>query len=97
MLTGRLALSKHGVAACLPARAAVIAAADPTGGQFLAAKTLQENVKLAPSLLSCFDLVFALQDDQATLAAPGANAAELSVLTPALAWPSLRHSIEWGT
>ena len=64
MQVGCTALSKHGVAACLPASAAIVAAADPIGGRFLAARTLQENLKLSPSLLACFDLVLALQDEQ---------------------------------
>ena len=64
MQLGCTALSKHGVTACLPASAAIVATAYPIGGHFVAARTLQENLKLSPSLLACFDLVFALQDEQ---------------------------------
>ena len=67
MQVGCTALSKHGVTACLPASAAIVAAANPAF-HFVAAKTLQENLKLSPSLLACFDLVFALQDEQDTSA-----------------------------
>ena len=64
MLTGRLSMSKQGVAGHLPACTAVVAAAEPTRGQLSAAKTFQESVKLAASLIACFDLKFVLQDTQ---------------------------------
>lgn len=80
MQVGCTMLSKHGVAAFLPACAAIVAAADPIGGRFLAARTLQENLKLSPSLLACFDLVFALQDEQ-TASADHAMASRVLRLT----------------
>ncbi|CAL5221646.1 g3873 [Coccomyxa viridis] len=61
---GHLAVSKHGVSACLPAQTAIVAVASPAGGQLAAAKTLQENVKLAPSFLASFDLIYELKDQQ---------------------------------
>ena len=64
MQTGSLAASRHSLNVCLPAHTAVVAAADPIGGRLATAKTLQENVKLAPSLLASFDLIFELKDEQ---------------------------------
>ena len=64
MLTGRLSISKQGLAGHLPACTAVVAAVEPTGGQLSAARTLQESVKLPASLIACFDMVFVLQDTQ---------------------------------
>jgi len=64
MQTGSLAASRHNLNVCLPAHTAVVAAADPIGGQLAAAKTLQESVKLAPSLLASFDLIFELKVQQ---------------------------------
>ena len=55
-------MSKQGLAGHLPACTAVVAAVEPSGGHMSAARTLQESVKLPPSLIACFDLVFVLQD-----------------------------------
>jgi DNA helicase MCM8 len=41
----------------LPARTAVLAAANPVGGHYNKAKTVSENLKMNPALLSRFDLV----------------------------------------
>ena len=46
----------------LPARTAVLAAANPIGGHYNRSKTVAENLKLGPALLSRFDLVFILID-----------------------------------
>lgn len=46
----------------LPARTAVIAAANPVGGHYNKAKTVSENIKMSAALLSRFDLVFILLD-----------------------------------
>lgn len=64
MQAGHLAVSKHGVSACLAAQTAIVAVAGPAGGQLAAAKTLQENVKLAPSFLASFGLIYELKDQQ---------------------------------
>lgn len=47
---------------CLPARASIIAAANPVGGHYTKAKTVSENLKMSCALLSRFDLVFILLD-----------------------------------
>ena len=64
MQTGHLAASKHGLSACLPAHTAIVAAANPIGSHLAASKTLQENVKLTPSLLATFDLIYELKEQQ---------------------------------
>ena len=66
MQTGYLASSKHGMSACLPAHTAIVAAASPTGNHLAASQTLQENVKLAPSLLASFDLIYELKERQSS-------------------------------
>ncbi len=43
-------------------RTAILAAANPIGGHYNRAKTVSENLKLGPALLSRFDLVFILID-----------------------------------
>ena len=55
-------IAKSGVACSLPARTSVLAAANPVGGHYNRAKTVSENIKLGPALLSRFDLVFLLLD-----------------------------------
>ena len=57
-----ISLAKAGVVCSLPARTSVLAAANPVGGHYNRAKTVSENIKLGPALLSRFDLVFLLLD-----------------------------------
>ena len=64
-------VAKAGVLARLPARAALLAAANPAGGSHDPSRTLAENVALPRALLSRFDLVFLLEDRPA----PSADAA----------------------
>ena len=42
------------------AKCSVLAAANPVGGLYKLEKTIAENVKLPPALLSRFDLIFLL-------------------------------------
>ena len=46
----------------MPARTSILAAANPVGGHYNKAKTVCENLKINPALLSRFDLVFILVD-----------------------------------
>lgn len=55
-------ISKAGVCATLPARTAILAAANPSGGHYTRAKTILENVKLSAAMLSRFDVIFLLLD-----------------------------------
>jgi len=57
-----ISVAKAGVVCTMPARTAVLAAANPVGGHYNKAKTVAENLKLGPALLSRFDLVFILID-----------------------------------
>lgn len=57
-----VAVAKGGMCAALPARSTVIAAANPAGGTWQPSKTLLENLKLSPALLSRFDLAFVMLD-----------------------------------
>jgi DNA helicase MCM8 len=57
-----VSLAKAGLVCSLPARASILAAANPTGGHYNKAKTVSENLKMSSALLSRFDLVFILLD-----------------------------------
>ena len=74
MQAGHLAASKHGLSANLPAHTAIVAVASPVGGHHAAAKTLQENVKLPPTLLASFDLIYELNDQQSMQTVKGGDA-----------------------
>ncbi|XP_041975315.1 DNA helicase MCM8-like [Aricia agestis] len=58
----RVSVARGGVVCSLAARAAVLAAANPAHGSYNRAKTVIENLKLHPALLSRFDIVFILLD-----------------------------------
>ena len=58
----QISVAKGGLTAILPARTTILAAANPAGGRYCHAKTLQENVKMRPALFSRFDLVFRMLD-----------------------------------
>ena len=57
-----ISLAKAGVVCSLPARTSILAAANPIGGHYTRAKTVSENIKMGPALLSRFDLVYLLLD-----------------------------------
>jgi DNA helicase MCM8 len=57
-----ISIAKAGIVCSLSARTAVLAAANPVGGHYNRAKTVGENLKLPPNLLSRFDLLFVLLD-----------------------------------
>ena len=57
-----VSVAKAGLTATLPSRAAVLAAANPVGGVYNRSKTVYENLKMSPALLSRFDLCFILLD-----------------------------------
>jgi DNA helicase MCM8 len=57
-----ISIAKAGIVCNLPARCSVIAAANPAGGHYNRAKTVSENLKISPALLSRFDLIFILLD-----------------------------------
>lgn len=53
-----VSVAKAGVICSLPARTCILAAANPAGGHYDKSKTISENLKMKPALLSRFDLVF---------------------------------------
>lgn len=55
-------VAKAGIVCSLPARASILAAANPVGGHYNRAKGLLANLKMDPALLSRFDLVYVLLD-----------------------------------
>ncbi|KAI4310727.1 hypothetical protein MLD38_035682 [Melastoma candidum] len=57
-----VSIAKAGLVASLSARTSILAAANPVGGHYNRAKTVNENLKMSPALLSRFDLVFILLD-----------------------------------
>ncbi|GAB1601268.1 DNA helicase MCM8 [Argonauta hians] len=57
-----ISIAKAGIVCSLPARASIIAAANPVGGHYSKARTVSENLKMGNALLSRFDLVFILLD-----------------------------------
>ncbi|XP_050227561.1 probable DNA helicase MCM8 [Mercurialis annua] len=57
-----VSVAKAGLLASLSARTSVLAAANPVGGHYNRAKTVNENLKMKAALLSRFDLVFILLD-----------------------------------
>lgn len=57
-----VSVAKAGLVASLSARTSILAAANPVGGHYNRAKTVNENLKMSSPLLSRFDLVFILLD-----------------------------------
>ncbi|KAG0465126.1 hypothetical protein HPP92_019290 [Vanilla planifolia] len=57
-----VSVAKAGLVASLSARTSVLAAANPIGGHYNRAKTVNENLKMRAALLSRFDLIFILLD-----------------------------------
>ena len=58
----RISIAKAGAVGSLPARTSVVAAANPTSGHYDDLKSVAENLKMNPALLSRFDLLFILKD-----------------------------------
>ena len=62
MEQGDLPIAKGGITATLPARTAIIAAANPTLGRYNDYQTIAQNVTIPPANLSRFDLIFVTKD-----------------------------------
>ncbi|XP_071858421.1 DNA helicase MCM8 isoform X1 [Bombus fervidus] len=58
-----VSIAKSGIICSLPARASILAAANPIGGRFNRTKTVLQNLKMSVPLLSRFDLIFSLLDE----------------------------------
>ena len=57
-----MAVARAGICAALPARTAMLGAANPVGGGWNRAKTVQQNLGLSGAMLSRFDLLFVMRD-----------------------------------
>ncbi len=57
-----VSIAKAGIVATLKAQTAIIAAANPHSGRYDRYKTPTQNIRLPPSLLSRFDLIFVVID-----------------------------------
>ncbi len=57
-----VSVAKGGIVATLNARAAVLAAANPSLGRYEPYRTVAENISLPVTILSRFDLIFVLRD-----------------------------------
>ncbi|CAD5111428.1 DgyrCDS736 [Dimorphilus gyrociliatus] len=57
-----ISFSKGGIVCNLPSRTSIMAAANPSGGEYKQSKTVSENLRMGSALLSRFDLVFILLD-----------------------------------
>ena len=55
-------IAKGGIVATLNARAAILAAANPTLGRYNPYQTIAENINLPVTLLNRFDLIFVIRD-----------------------------------
>ncbi|MHA1146878.1 MAG: LAGLIDADG family homing endonuclease [Promethearchaeota archaeon] len=62
ILHNTVSIAKAGIVATLRAETAVIAAANPHSGRYDTYKTPTQNIRLPPSLLSRFDLIFVVID-----------------------------------
>ena len=58
-----MGIAKAGIVCTLPARASIVAAANPKGGQYNRSLNITDNLNMSPALLSRFDLIFILVDD----------------------------------
>eukprot|EP00958_Prasinococcus_capsulatus_P010670 scaffold1041_cov414-Prasinococcus_capsulatus_cf.AAC.9 len=57
-----ISISKAGIVTTLQARSAIIAAANPIGGQYDSTRTFTENVELTDPILSRFDVLCVVKD-----------------------------------
>ncbi|MBY8983062.1 MAG: hypothetical protein KGD57_08945, partial [Candidatus Lokiarchaeota archaeon] len=62
ILHNTVSIAKAGIVATLKAETAIIAAANPHSGRYDMYKTPTQNIRLPPSLLSRFDLIFVVVD-----------------------------------
>eukprot|EP00871_Galdieria_phlegrea_P002363 jgi/Galph1/3127/GphlegSOOS_G1815.1 len=58
----RVSVAKAGILCSLSARTSVIAAANPRNGHYDDSKTVSENLRISPQLLSRFDIIFLMLD-----------------------------------
>lgn len=66
MESEEITIAKAGMVCAMPARTAVVAAANPLHGRYRQDKTLQENINLPGEFLSRFDMIFIMIDEETT-------------------------------
>ncbi|GAB0089371.1 DNA replication licensing factor REC [Sergentomyia squamirostris] len=86
----RVSVAKAGIVGYLPARTTILAADNPSNGHYNRSKTVAENLKIKPAILSRFDLCFLLLDDNRKKAVIDSFAAS-SENVPAPAEPLRKH------
>ena len=59
-----MSVAKAGIICTLNARTAILAAANPVGSKYNAKLSVVDNIKLPPTLLSRFDLIYLMLDSQ---------------------------------
>uniref|UniRef100_A0A1B0C8D4 DNA helicase MCM8 n=1 Tax=Lutzomyia longipalpis TaxID=7200 RepID=A0A1B0C8D4_LUTLO len=59
-----VSVAKAGAICTLPARTVILAAGNPANGHYDRSKTVCENIKLHPAILSRFDISFVILDEQ---------------------------------
>ena len=59
-----ISVAKAGIVSSLNARTAILAAANPLQSRYNTKKSVVENINLPPTLLSRFDLIYLLLDEQ---------------------------------
>lgn len=57
-----VSIAKAGIICTLPTRTTVLAAANPVEGHYNKTRSISNNLKIRPAVLSRFDLVFILLD-----------------------------------
>lgn len=66
MESEEITIAKAGMVCTMPARTAVIGAANPLFGRYNGRKTLEENLNIKPEFLSRFDIVYLMVDQSNT-------------------------------
>ena len=59
----KVTIAKAGTTLTLPAKTAILAAANPKYGRFDSSQTLTDNIDIPPPLLSRFDLIWVIKDE----------------------------------
>ncbi|KPJ13440.1 DNA replication licensing factor Mcm6 [Papilio machaon] len=90
-----ISIAKAGVRATLNARTSILAAANPVGGRYDRAKSLQQNVALSAPIMSRFDLFFILIDESSEYDMCEVNP-HLAVVDYVLVTPNLGYFAEGG-
>lgn len=67
----KIFIAKAGIVCPLPARTTVISAANPFSGHYDSSKSIEENIRIEPQVISRFDLLFILKDNIPNIGSEG--------------------------